>query len=133
MGNKRGFALPFILAIILALTILYAGLLWATGGLSRQTARYVASVQAVYDAESAIIAALSGFPDGHFGLEDYPYLTYNDLSDMQALLESMGRSRSAGSVQDRHCHPRNKSPGPHRSRNFPASSARRSIWSRCRS
>ena len=66
MGNKRGFALPFILAIILALTILYAGLLWATGGLSRQTARYVASVQAVYDAESAIIAALSGFPDGHF-------------------------------------------------------------------
>ena len=66
MGNKRGFALPFILAIILALTILYAGLLWATGGLLRQTARYVASVQAVYDAESAIIAALSGFPDGHF-------------------------------------------------------------------
>ncbi len=36
------------------------------------------------------------FPDGHFGLEDYPYLTYNDLSDMQALLESMGRGRSAG-------------------------------------
>ncbi|MBR4784175.1 MAG: hypothetical protein IK012_02850, partial [Fibrobacter sp.] len=66
MGNKRGFALSFVLAIILALTILYAGLLWATGGLSRQTARYVASVQAVYDAESAIIAALSGFPDGHF-------------------------------------------------------------------
>ena len=66
MGNKRGFALPFILEIILALTILYAGLLWATGGLLRQTARYVASVQAVYDAESAIIAALSGFPDGHF-------------------------------------------------------------------
>lgn len=66
MGDKRGFALTFILMIILALTILYAGLLRIPGGLSRQTARYVADVQAVYDAESAIIAALSGFPDGYF-------------------------------------------------------------------
>ncbi len=66
MGDKRGFALTFILVIILALTILYAGLLRIPGGLSRQTARYVADVQAVYDAESAIIANLSGFPDGFF-------------------------------------------------------------------
>ena len=66
MGDKRGFALTFILVIILALTILYAGLLRIPGGLSRQTARYVADVQAVYDAESAIIAALSGFPEGYF-------------------------------------------------------------------
>lgn len=66
MGDKRGFALTFILMIILALTILYVGLLRIPGGLSRQTARYVADVQAVYDAESAIIAALSGFPDGYF-------------------------------------------------------------------
>ena len=66
MGDKRGFALTFILVIILALTILYAGLLRIPGGLSRQTARYVADVQTVYDAESAIIANLSGFPDGFF-------------------------------------------------------------------
>lgn len=66
MGDKRGFALTFVLTIILALTILYAGLLRVPGGLSRQTARYARDVQAVYDAESAIIANLSGFPDGFF-------------------------------------------------------------------
>lgn len=76
MGNKRGFALAFILVIVLALTILYAGLLRIPGGLSRQTARYVADVQAVYDAESAIIANLSGVPDGYF--EGLPHVSKED-------------------------------------------------------
>lgn len=97
MGNKRGFALSFVLAIILALTILYAGLLWASGGLSRQTARYVASVQAVYDAESAIIAALSGFPDGYF--DGLPHVArYGDglWGRMCAPLETAGDVPAGG-------------------------------------
>ena len=32
-------------------------------------------------------------PDGSMGLVDYPYLTYNDLFDVQRALESMGRDR----------------------------------------
>ncbi len=36
------------------------------------------------------------FEDGHFGLTDYPYLTYNDLYDVQEMLGAMGRPRSAG-------------------------------------
>lgn len=32
--------------------------------------------------------------DGSFGMDDYPYLTYNDLYDMQAQLTAMGRGRS---------------------------------------
>ena len=34
------------------------------------------------------------YPDGQFGGKDYPYLTYDDLYNTQALLESMGRERS---------------------------------------
>lgn len=33
-------------------------------------------------------------PDGQLGGQDYPYLTYNDLFEMQAHLEEMGRPRS---------------------------------------
>ena len=76
MDDKRGFALSFILVIILALTILYAGLLRIPGGLSHRTARYVENVQAVYDAESAIIASLSGVPYGYF--EGLPHVTRDD-------------------------------------------------------
>ncbi len=34
-------------------------------------------------------------PDGRFGLQDYPYLTYNDLYDVQAWLSANGRGRNA--------------------------------------
>ncbi|MBO6055033.1 MAG: hypothetical protein J6P31_05875 [Oscillospiraceae bacterium] len=34
------------------------------------------------------------FPDGRFGMWEYPYLTYNDLFEMQQLLEEKGRTRS---------------------------------------
>ena len=33
-------------------------------------------------------------PDGEYGGQDYPYLTYNDLFDMQNRLQAMGRPRS---------------------------------------
>ena len=66
METRGGFVLGFVLVLILSLTILFGCLLNATGGLSRQTTRYVEKVQAIYDAESAIIANLSGLPDGFF-------------------------------------------------------------------
>ena len=34
-------------------------------------------------------------PNGTFGLQDYPYLTYNDLYDVQAWLAANGRGRNA--------------------------------------
>ena len=33
-------------------------------------------------------------PDGSYGRDDYPYLTYNDLYDLQNRLEAMGRGRN---------------------------------------
>lgn len=66
MEFKRGFVLGFVLTLILSLTILFGCLLRVPGSVLRFTNRYAREVQAVYDAESAIIANLSGFPDGFF-------------------------------------------------------------------
>ena len=66
MECKRGFVLGFILVLILSLTILFGCLLRVPGSVLRYTNRYARDVQAVYDAESAIIANLSGFLDGFF-------------------------------------------------------------------
>lgn len=35
------------------------------------------------------------FSNGSYGLQDYPYLTYNDLFELQALLKEAGREPSA--------------------------------------
>ena len=56
----------FVLVLILSLTILFGCLLRVPGSVLRFTNRYAREVQAVYDAESAIIANLLGFPDGFF-------------------------------------------------------------------
>lgn len=66
MECKRGFVLGFVLVLIFSLTILFGCLLRVPGSVLRYTNRYAREVQAVYDAESAIIANLSGFPDGFF-------------------------------------------------------------------
>jgi hypothetical protein len=66
MECKRGFVLGFVLVLILSLTILFGCLLRVPGSVLRFTNRYAREVQAVYDAESAIIANLLGFPDGFF-------------------------------------------------------------------
>lgn len=66
MECKRGFVLGLVLVLILSLTILFGCLLRVPGSVLRYTNRYAREVQAVYDAESAIIANLSGFPDGFF-------------------------------------------------------------------
>ena len=66
MECKRGFVLGFVLTLILSLTILFGCLLRVPGSVLRYTNHYAREVQAVYDAESALIANLSGFPDGFF-------------------------------------------------------------------
>ncbi|SHH19529.1 hypothetical protein SAMN05720761_11065 [Fibrobacter sp. UWCM] len=66
MERKRGFVLGFVLTLILSLTILFGCLLRVPGSVLRYTNCYAREVQAVYDAESAIIANLSGLPDGFF-------------------------------------------------------------------
>lgn len=66
MERKRGFVLGFVLTLILSLTILFGCLLRVPGSVLRYTNRYAREVQAIYDAESAIIANLSGLPDGFF-------------------------------------------------------------------
>lgn len=66
MECKRGFVLGFVLTLILSLTILFGCLLRVPGSVLRYTNRYAREVQTVYDAESAIIANLSGLPDGFF-------------------------------------------------------------------
>lgn len=77
MDSRKGFALTFVLTIILALTILFACLLRIPGSVSRHTGRFAREVQAVYDAESAVIANLDGFDDNYFtGLP--PVWAYSD-------------------------------------------------------
>ena len=66
MECKRGFVLGFVLTLILSLTILFGCLLRVPGSVLRYTNHYAREVQAVYDAESALIANLSGLPDGFF-------------------------------------------------------------------
>ena len=66
MECKRGFVLGFVLTLILSLTILFGCLLRVPGSVLRSTNHYAREVQAVYDAESSIIANLSGLPDGFF-------------------------------------------------------------------
>lgn len=66
MECKRGFVLGFVLTLILSLTILFGCLLRVPGSVLRYTNHYAREVQTVYDAESAIIANLSGLPDGFF-------------------------------------------------------------------
>lgn len=66
MECKRGFVLGFVLTLILSLTILFGCLLRVPGSVLRYTNHYAREVQAVYDAESALIANISGFPDGFF-------------------------------------------------------------------
>ena len=66
MECKRGFVLGFVLTLILSLTILFGCLLRVPGSVLRSTNHYAREVQAVYDAESALIANLSGLPDGFF-------------------------------------------------------------------
>jgi len=57
-------------------------------------------LQAIEDTETGWLMSDNNlnyavYPDGHFGGKDYPYLTYNDLFDMQKELEKRGLGQNA--------------------------------------
>lgn len=67
--DRRGFVLPFVLVILLALGILFQGLLHATGGLRRYADRVAREAVGIYAAESAIVAFLHGLPPADVAVE----------------------------------------------------------------
>lgn len=64
--QKRGAILPFVMGIVLAVTLLLTSLLQMPGGMRLSALRYLKKQQEVYDAESALLAYLNGFPEGYF-------------------------------------------------------------------
>lgn len=66
LGVKSGAVLPLVIGILLAVTILLTLLLQMPGGVRRVALRSVQKQQQIYDAESALIAYLEGFPEGYF-------------------------------------------------------------------
>ena len=68
MGVKSGVVLPLVLGILLAVTFLLTSLLQMPGGVRRIAMRSVQKQQRIYDAESALIAYLEGFPEDIFKL-----------------------------------------------------------------
>jgi len=66
--NKRGAVLQLVLGIILAVALLLTSLLQMPGGVRRVVMRRAQMQQQIYDAESALLAHLEGFPEGYFPL-----------------------------------------------------------------
>ena len=64
--DRCGAVLPLILGILLAVTLLLTSLLQMPGGVRRVALRQLQKQQRIYDAESALIANLSGLPADFF-------------------------------------------------------------------
>lgn len=64
--SRHGAVLPLVLGILLAVTILLTSLLQMPGGVRRIAMRSAQKQQQIYDAESALLAYLEGFPEGYF-------------------------------------------------------------------
>lgn len=64
--RRRGAVLPLVLGILLAVTLLLTSLLQMPGGVRRGALRQLQEQQRIYDAESALIANLSGLPADFF-------------------------------------------------------------------
>ena len=69
--NKKGAVLPLVLGILLTVTLLLTSLLQMPGGVRRVAMHRAQKQQQIYDAESALIAYLEGFPDGFFKSEPW--------------------------------------------------------------
>ncbi len=63
VGETKGAVLPLVLGIVLAVTLMLTTLLHLPGGVRRTVIRLERKQQAVYDAESAILANLYGLPE----------------------------------------------------------------------
>lgn len=70
-GNKVGAVLPLVLGILLTVTFLLTSLLQMPGGVRRVAMHRAQMQQQIYDAESALIAYLEGFPEGYFAQEPW--------------------------------------------------------------
>lgn len=89
LGVKSGAVLPLVLGILLAVTILLTSLLQMPGGVRRAAMRSVQKQQQIYDAESALIAYLEGFPEGYFKLPKVERARLGPWADLSASVDSI--------------------------------------------
>jgi len=88
LGVKSGVVLPLVLGILLAVTILLTSLLQMPGGVRRVALRNFQKQQQIYDAESALIAYLEGFPEGFFKLPKVERGRLGPWADLSASVDS---------------------------------------------
>jgi hypothetical protein len=86
--SKRGAVLPLVLGILLTVTLLLTSLLQTPGGLRRVASRRVQMQQQIYDAESALIARLEGFPEDYFKLPKVERSRHGPWADLSAAVDS---------------------------------------------
>lgn len=96
---NRGAALPIVLAVLLAVSLMLAGLLQLPFAASRYALRSAHFTSEAYLAESALVAHLAGFPQGYFA--DLPLVREAPLGpwmEMRAgkFVALAGRTREAG-------------------------------------
>ena len=84
---KSGAVLPLVLGILLAVTVLLTSLLQMPGGVRRVAMRSVQKQQQIYDAESALIAYLEGFPEGYFKLPKVERSRHGPWADLSAAVD----------------------------------------------
>lgn len=90
-GVKSGAVLPLVLGILLAVTLLLTSLLQMPGGVRRAAMRSAQKQQQIYDAESALIAYLEGFPEGYFKLPKVERGRLGPWADLSAAVDSSRR------------------------------------------
>ena len=88
LGVKSGAVLPLVLGILLAVTILLTSLLQMPGSVRRVAMRSAQKQQHIYDAESALIAYLEGFPEGYFKLPKVDRGRLGPWADLSARVDS---------------------------------------------
>lgn len=88
LGVKSGAVLPLVLGILLAVTILLTSLLQMPGGVRRVAMHRAQKQQQIYNAESALIAYLEGFPEGYFKLPKVDRGRLGPWADLSAPVDS---------------------------------------------
>lgn len=89
LGVKSGAVLPLVIGILLAVTILLTSLLQMPGGVRRVAMRNAQQQQQIYDAESALIAYLEGFPEGYFKLPKVERGRLGPWADLSTSVDSI--------------------------------------------
>ena len=87
--SRRGAVLPLVLGILLAVTLLMTSLLQLPGGVRRVALRHAQMQQQIYDAESALIACLEGFPEDYFKLPKVDRSRLGPWTDLSAEVDSI--------------------------------------------